>query len=75
MCHWTQKQSIKKKVTVYTRATAINNYFRAAGRMAGEAQLSKPTQSFSSPHITSPLSIVTLSLLEILPYKYLCNPS
>lgn len=64
-----------EKVTVYTGAAAINNCIRAAGKMASEARLSKPTQSFPSLHMTSPLSLVTLSLFEFLPYKYSCNPT
>lgn len=75
MHHWTaQQQPVKEKFTVYTRAAAINNYFRAAGKMAGQAQLSKPTQSSPTPHITSPLSLVTLPGLEFPPYKYFSNP-
>ena len=70
MCHWTaQQEPVKKKYTVYTQAAAINNYFRAAGKMAGQAQMSKPTTS-PSPHITSPLSLVTIPVLEF-PTKYL----
>lgn len=70
MCQWTaQKQRKLQKVTVYTGTAAINNCIRAAGKMAGEAQLSKSTQSFPGLHMTSPLSLVTLSLLELLPYK------
>lgn len=68
MCHLTaQQQPVKTKFTVYNQASAINNYFRAAGKMAGQAQLSSPTQSSPSPHITSPLSLVTLPVLESLP--------
>lgn len=57
---------------VYTQAVAINNYFRAAGKMAGPAQLSKPTQSSLSPHITS-VSLVILHVLKPLPEIYLYN--
>lgn len=37
--------------------------------MAGQAQMSKPTQSSLSPHITS-LSLVMLPVLKFLPDKY-----
>lgn len=68
-----QQLPVKSKFTVYTQIAAINNYFRAAEKMAGKAQLSKPTHT-PIPHITSPLSLVTVPVLEFPHYKYFTNP-